>query len=328
MSRTHSSPIRAAADDDAASTPPAGGPTPHPLRVLSFDVEEYFQIEAAAAFVERESWDSRPARVEAAVERILALLERQHAVATFFILGWVARRYPAMARRIADAGHEIASHGSGHQRIHRLSPDELREDLHASRALLQDQTGAEVAGYRAPTFSVTRQTAFAVDVISEVGFRYDSSIFPVAHHWYGVIDAPDRPFRVAASVGGAELLEIPPLTWRSPAWLGGRRLPVAGGGYFRLLPAGFMRAGLAQAASEGRPAVLYFHPWEFDPDMPRMPLSRTGMLRTYTGLRRAKARLERIIATHGPWTTMQAVADATGSAATGSAAEGSAFSLN
>ena len=276
------------------------------FRCVSIDVEEYFHIEAAYGRIPREQWDNWPSRVERNVDLLLDLFHRLDQRGTFFILGHAAQRHPAMVRRIGDAGHEIASHGSMHDRLHRLNPQTFRDDLIASKKLLEDQTGRQVIGYRAPTFSVVPQTAWAIDVLAECGFQYDASIFPVRHQWYGVPTAPDRPFVVKGKSGGT-LLEVPPLTW-SPGGLlkplarsRGGKLPVAGGGYFRLLPLWFMRRGLAQAAEQNRPAILYFHPWEFDPDMPRMPLSFTGRLRTYTGLKSALRNLETIMRLPGRW---------------------------
>lgn len=284
-----------------------------PLQSVTIDVEEYFHIEAAYGRIPRDQWDDWPSRVERNVDLLLSLFHRLNQRGTFFILGHAAQRHAAMVRRIADAGHEIASHGTMHDRLHRLTPDTFRDDLLTSKRLLEDQTGKAVIGYRAPTFSVVPQTAWAIDVLAECGFQYDASIFPVRHQWYGVPSAPDRPFLVQGRQGGATLLEVPPLTW-SPGGLlkplarsRGGKLPVAGGGYFRLLPLWFMKRGLAQAHEQGRPAILYFHPWEFDPDMPRMPLSFTGKLRTYTGLRSALRNLETIMQRGGRW---GAIADA------------------
>ena len=279
-----------------------------PLRSLTIDVEEYFHIEAAYRVIGPGRWGDWPSRVQASVDLLLDLFDRHDRKGTFFILGDAARRCPAMAARIAAAGHEIASHGLMHDRLHRLTPDSFRQDLHASKALLEDQTGCRVIGYRAPTFSVVPQTAWAVDVLLALGFEYDASVFPVRHPWYGVPSAPDRPFLMQGTPEGGTILELPALTWRptglAGAALGGRKLAVAGGGYFRLLPLWFMQRGLRQAAGEGRPAVLYFHPWEFDPDIPRMPLSRTGRLRTYTGLKTAAAKLERIMREPARWVTL------------------------
>lgn len=273
-------------------------------RCLSVDVEEYFHIEAAYRTIPRADWDQWPSRVEASVDLLLDLFARHGRPATFFILGHVAKRHPAMVRRIAQAGHEIASHGTGHDRLHRLTVESFREDLHASKALLEDLTGQQVTGYRAPTFSVTPPTAWAVDVLLDEGFTYDGSIFPVRHPSYGVPSAPNKPFMVQSRADGESLLELPPLTL---TW-GGKNLPVAGGGYFRLLPMWFMKRGLKEAAVAGRPAVLYFHPWEFDPGIPAMGLPLTGRLRTYTGLKSAARKLESIIRHDADWLTMAQVA--------------------
>ncbi len=273
------------------------------MRCVSIDVEEYFHIEAAHGTIDQSQWDHWPSRVERNVDLLLSLFDRHSQHGTFFILGHVAQRHPRLAARIAAQGHEIASHGSGHDRLHRLTPTSFREDVLACKQLLEDQTGQPVQGYRAPTFSVVPQTAWAIDVLADLGFAYDASIFPVRHPWYGVPAAPDRPFWVQARSGGPTLLEVPPLTWSIRLGpMGPRKLAVAGGGYFRLLPLGLMRRGLAQAAAQGRPAVLYFHPWEFDPDMPRMPLPLLNRIRTYTGLKRATRRLERIMQEPAHWT--------------------------
>ncbi len=276
-----------------------------PLRCLTIDVEEYYHIEAGHAVIGREQWWDWPSRVEASIDRLLSLFDRLNRKATFFVLGDVLRRTPGVAARIVEQGHEVASHGTNHDRLHRLDPATFRDDLLTSRKLIEDDAGVEPVGYRAPTFSLVPQTAWAIDVLIEAGFQYDSSIFPVRHPWYGVPDAPDRPFFVRSSESGSDLLEIPPLTWRPGGLFGNRKLAVAGGGYFRLLPLGLMKRGLRQAGRDDRPAVLYFHPWEFDPGMPRMPLSRTGMLRTYTGLKSAERKLATVAEQTGRWTTMR-----------------------
>ena len=268
-----------------------------PLRCLTIDVEEYFHIEAAHGRVGRDSWDTWPSRVERNVDLLLDLLDRHGRRGTFFLLGHVAERRPAMVGRIADAGHEIACHGSGHDRLHRLDADSFRADVTACKHRLEDLTGRPVQGYRAPTFSVVPQTAWAIDVLADTGFTYDASIFPVRHPAYGVPEAPLEPFLVRRGPDGPTLLEVPPLVWR----VGPLSLAVAGGGWFRLLPLIFMRRGLVQAARHGRPAILYFHPWEFDPGMPRLPLSRVGRFRTYHGLARSAGRLERIVARPARW---------------------------
>jgi polysaccharide deacetylase family protein (PEP-CTERM system associated) len=262
-----------------------------PIRCISIDVEEYFQIEAAHGTIQPHRWPGMPSRVRRNMDLLLELFDRTGCRATFFFLGCVAKEHPDLARRCVELGHEVASHGSMHDRLHRLTPGSMLADVLNSKKLLEDQTGKHVLGYRSPTWSLTRQTGWAVDVLAEAGFRYDASVFPVNHPAYGVPDAPDKPFVLRDNDRGASLLEVPPLTWR----VMGKNLAVAGGGYFRLLPLALMKRGLKQAAAQGRPAILYFHPWEFDPDMPRMSLSPAGMLRTYTGLRSSAAKLEKII---------------------------------
>lgn len=270
-----------------------GGTSAGAIRCVSIDVEEYFQIEAAHAAVGSGRWGDWPSRVQRNMDLLLELFDRTGCRATFFFLGSVAKQHPALARRCVELGHEVASHGSMHDRLHRLTPQTMLRDVTDSKQLLEDQTGCAVLGYRAPTWSLTRQTSWAVDVLAEAGMKYDASVFPVRHPMYGVPDAPDRPYLVQGTTDGAQLLELPPLTWR----IAGRNLAVAGGGYFRLLPLSLMLRGLKQADAEQRPAILYFHPWEFDPDMPKMPLSTTGRLRTYIGLKSAASRLERVIRT-------------------------------
>jgi len=272
-----------------------------PIRCLSIDVEEYFQIEAARHVVARDRWFQWPTRVEASMDTLLQLFADAGVRATLFILGNVAELHPDLVHRCAAAGHEIASHGTWHERLHRLNPAEFREDVHRSRAILEDLTGRRVLGYRAPTWSITRDTAWALDVLADLGFLYDASIFPTTHPQYGVPDAPIEPRFVRNGEHGLSLLEVPPLVWRTL----GRNVPVAGGGYFRLLPLTMMKRGIEQAAQEQRPAVLYFHPWEFDPDMPRLPLGFTGRLRTYTGLRRSLDRLRHIITSFDGWMTIE-----------------------
>lgn len=276
---------------------PTTPPTSAPIRCISIDVEEYFQIEAAHGTVARESWPGMPSRVQRNMDLLLELFDAEGCRATFFFLGYIAKQHPGLARRCVELGHEVASHGSMHDRLHRLTPTSMRQDVLDSKRLLEDQTGQAVLGFRSPSWSLTRQTAWAVDVLAEAGFGYDSSVFPVSHPSYGVPGAPDRPFYVQGEPGGATLLEVPPLTWR----VMGKNLAVAGGGYFRLLPLSLMTRGLKQAAAQGRPAVLYFHPWEFDPKMPRMPLSATNRLRTYIGLKSSTAKLRRVIRSFDGW---------------------------
>ena len=268
---------------------------PEPRVVLSFDVEEHFRIEAAAGLAVAPALQEDYARrVRTATDWVLGQLDEFDIKATFFVLGTVAERHPGLVRLLHRAGHEVASHGWGHARLHRLTPASFRDDVRRGKDLLEQLTGAPVLGYRAPTFSVVRQTAWAVDVLAELGLIYDSSVYPVRHDRYGVPRAPRWPFRAR----GREhtLLEIPPATLRLP----GVNLPVGGGGYFRLLPPALLEWALRQTARDGRPpvAVLYFHPWEFDPDQPRLPLGRLSGFRTYVGLGRSRTRLRALLARH------------------------------
>jgi polysaccharide deacetylase family protein (PEP-CTERM system associated) len=261
--------------------------------MLSFDVEEYFQVEAAARTVSRDQWDVLPRRLPAAVDRILELLASHRTVATFFILGWVAEHQRPLVRRIAEAGHEIASHGTDHRMIGRLTPEEFRVTLTDSRRLLEDITGRPVLGYRAPTFSVTRATAWAIDILAEAGYAYDSSVFPVRHDRYGVPDAPRFAHR-AVGPGGGSLLEIPPLTWR----VLGRNVPVGGGGYLRLLPVRLVGGALAAAARGGHQGMIYLHPWELDPGQPVIAMGRVGTWRHRVNLHRTADKLAWLLGRH------------------------------
>jgi len=259
--------------------------------VLSFDVEEHFRIEAAAGI----ATDARAADVYAGRMRestlwILDLLAGRQILATFFFLGKIAEQHPDLVRRVHDAGHEVGSHGWDHRRLVAMTPDEFREDLRMSMDALQQATGAAVLGYRAPTFSLVRRTAWAIDVLVESGIAYDSSIYPVRHDRYGIPDAPRDPF--LAQGPGLEILEIPPASCE----VAGVNLPVGGGGYFRLLPYRLMGFALRRSRRDPRcrATMLYFHPWEFDPQQPRLPLRGLNRFRTYVGVGRTRARLTRL----------------------------------
>jgi polysaccharide deacetylase family protein (PEP-CTERM system associated) len=262
--------------------------------VLSFDVEEHDRIESAVGVaVPAELRAHYADRVEVSTRWLLEELGGLGVKATFFLLGETARQHAALVRAIHGAGHEVASHGWDHQRLHRLTPASFREDVRRSKDTLEQITGVPVLGYRAPTFSVVRQTAWALEVLAEEGLLYDSSIYPVVHDRYGVPGAPCGPFRVREGAGG--LLELPPLTCRFL----GANVPVGGGGYFRLLPLWVLERALARAR-KGRPpvAVLYFHPWEFDPQQRRLPLTGLNRFRTYVGVGRSRARLRRLLGRH------------------------------
>lgn len=263
---------------------------------LTVDVEDYFQVEAFASTIDRSRWETMPRRVEPNTERLLDIFGETGARATFFVLGWVATRHPGLARRIVAEGHELASHGSDHLRADRQTPDQFRDDVRRSKQVLEDVAGVSVRGYRAPTFSLGRGSTWAHTILSEEGYRYSSSVYPIKHDLYGVPGAPRTPF---APLPG--MLEIPLTTVR----LLRTDFPASGGGYFRLLPYPLSRALLERASREYRsPAVFYVHPWEIDPDQPRQSeapfLSR---FRHYLNLGRTEPRLRRLLGDFA-WTRM------------------------
>jgi polysaccharide deacetylase family protein (PEP-CTERM system associated) len=263
-----------------------------PPVILSFDVEEHYRIEAAVGLeCPNELKRVYADRMEATTRRLLDQLAAAETPATFFIVGQIAETHPQLVRDIAAAGHEVASHGYDHRRVHRFTPPTFREDIRRSKDALEQAAGTRVEGYRAPTFSVVRETAWAIDVLAECGLTYDSSIFPVRHDRYGIPDAPRTPFLAVGHA--ATILELPPATYR----VLGQNLPVAGGGYFRLFPLVVMRAGLSQLRRKTVPPVgmLYFHPWEFDPGQPKLPLKRLSRWRTYVGITRSEARLGKLL---------------------------------
>jgi polysaccharide deacetylase family protein (PEP-CTERM system associated) len=267
----------------------ANGPRNAPLNAMSVDVEDYFQVQAFAGVVKREDWDSFSSRVEANTDRILDQFSRAGARATFFTLGWVADRHPALVRRIVAAGHELASHGYGHAQVHGLDEAGFRADVSRAKASLEGAGGVAVQGYRAPTFSIGKRTPWAYRVLAETGHRYSSSVFPISHDLYGDPNAPRFPFRP----DGEDILEIPMTTVR----LGGRNLPCAGGGYFRLAPYELFRTGLRRVnATENKPGIFYFHPWEVDPDQPRIgDIGRLARFRHYVNLSAMSGRVERLL---------------------------------
>jgi len=256
------------------------------VHLLTFDVEEYFQVQAAAGTVRAEDWPRFGQRLEPVVDRLLELLNRHKTFATFFVLGHVAREQPDLIRKIAAAGHELACHGMTHTMIDRLTPGAFRQELTDNRAILEDLAVRPVLGFRAPTFSIIRKTAWALDVLAELGFRYDSSIFPIHHDRYGIPDAPTSPFLVRGP-SGRTLLELPPLTMRTF----GVNWPVGGGGYLRLLPVRLVAAALRRADRANQSGMIYLHPWELDPDQPELPLSRLARLRHRIGLKRTETKL-------------------------------------
>ena len=258
------------------------------VNALSIDVEDWFQVSALAPYIGRETWDEQPRRVERNVDLLLQLLADAGTSATFFTLGWIAERHPAMIRRIVAAGHELANHGYAHLRASEQTPAAFLADLHLARTLLEQIGGVAVRGYRAPSFSVGPANAWAHEVIARAGHDYSSSVFPVAHDHYGSPDAPRFAHRTAAG-----LWELPPATVR----LARRNFPIAGGGWFRLMPYAVSARGVRRLnAREGEPAVAYFHPWEFDPGQPRVrQAGPKARFRHYLNLTRTRPRLERLL---------------------------------
>ncbi len=258
------------------------------LNALSVDVEEYFQVSAFSATIPPSSWGSYECRAERNTLALLDLLDRHQTTATFFMLGWIAERFPGLVREIHGRGHEVASHGRDHQTLDRLTPESFRAEVREQKALLEDLIQTSILGYRAPSFSVTRRTTWALQVLLDEGYRYDSSIFPVHHDRYGIPDAPRFPHDVA--LNGGALREFPPST---VAVMGLSNLPIGGGGYLRLYPFWLTRWGLRRINRvERQPAMVYLHPWEVDPDQPRIPASRLSRWRHYTNLDTTARRLE------------------------------------
>ena len=240
----------------------SGGRGPH---VLTVDVEEFFQTEGYSRFIRQLDWSKYPGRVEKQTNRLLELLGLSRARGTFFVLGWIAKRYPDLVREIASAGHEIASHGLQHTMVTKLSPEDFREDIRCSKALLEDITGRKIRGYRAPTFSITRETAWAHDILGEEGFSYSSSVFPIWHDRYGWPQFGDEPKKLELIEGG-ELWEIPLSVWR----FGPFRIPFGGGGYLRFYPLNITKALFRRYERRGKSVILYVHPWELDTDQPQI----------------------------------------------------------
>jgi polysaccharide deacetylase family protein (PEP-CTERM system associated) len=262
------------------------------INALTFDVEEYFHAEVFSGVVPREEWPGLESRVVRATHRILDVLaEGRTTAATFFVLGWVAARHPELVRMIHARGHEVACHGYSHQMITRQSSTQFAEDVLRAKKTLEDTIGAAVIGYRAPTFSVVRETLWSLEVLVESGFRYDSSIFPIVHDRYGIPTSERSPHRVTLA-SGAEIAEFPLSTVTVLGW----RIPVAGGGYFRLFPYRVTQWAIRRINErEGQPAVVYLHPWEMDPGQPRLPVARVDRWRHSVNSGAVVDRLRRVI---------------------------------
>ncbi len=267
----------------------AGGAAPRPVNAMSVDVEDYFQVQAFSGHIRREDWPKLECRVERNTDRVLEIFAAGSCRATFFTLGWVAERYPALVRRIVAAGHELASHGYAHYRADSQTPVEFRKDVEGTRKLLEDVGGVAVQGYRAASFSVGARNLWAHEVLMEAGYTYSSSVYPIRHDLYGMPEAPRFAFHPQAA---AKLLECPITT----VTVLGRNIPCGGGGYFRLLPYALSRRLMRRVNRvDGRPCIFYFHPWEVDPAQPRQhPISLKTRVRHYTNLGRMEGRLRRL----------------------------------
>ncbi|UJX40729.1 DUF3473 domain-containing protein [Desulfovibrio sp. JY] len=267
-----------------------------PCNALTVDVEDYYHVSAFESVIPPESWDGLESRIEANTHRVLDLLHEYKLAGTFFVLGWVARRHPGLVRAIEAAGHEIACHGYAHQRILFQTPETFRRDVASAKALLEDLTGRPVRGYRAPSYSITPATAWALDVLIEEGFAYDSSIFPIIHDLYGFPGALPHPHRIRRASG--EIVEFPPTTLRLRFLGRSLAVPIGGGGYLRLFPGWFTRWGLRRISRQGdRPYAVYFHPWEVDPDQPRIRKAGwKSRLRHYLNLDKTEERLRGLFA--------------------------------
>ena len=258
---------------------------------LTVDVEDYFHVAAFSQQIDSATWDRFPLRVERNTYQLLELFAERGVHATFFVLGWVAERCPELVRALAKQGHEVACHGYSHQLIYGQTPAVFREETVRAKTCLEDQAQCPVFGYRAASYSITKCSLWALDILAELGFSYDSSIFPVHHDRYGIPGSPRWPYRFHAP-NGSSLIEFPPSTLA----IGGHRLPVAGGGYFRIYPYQLTRFALSRINRvEKRPFIFYLHPWEIDPEQPRIQASWLSTFRHYTNLSRCEERLLRLL---------------------------------
>jgi polysaccharide deacetylase family protein (PEP-CTERM system associated) len=262
--------------------------------VLSVDVEDYFQVEAFAGSVDRGCWEQWPSRVVDNTQRVLDLFDVHNAKATFFFVGWVAARFPHLVREVQSRGHELACHSYWHRTVYSLTPEEFRKDTRRAKHVIEDATGASVTGYRAPSWSITKSCLWALDILAEEGFTYDSSIYPIHHDLYGVPGAQRFPYTHTCASGNG-LREFPPATLR----LLGTNFPAAGGGYLRIFPSAFTELAFRTFEKKYRERlVVYLHPWELDPEQPRINGSIKSRLRHYTNLGRMHAKLDKILGRH------------------------------
>lgn len=268
---------------------------------LTVDVEDYFQVSAFAKSITPDEWQQQPQRVEKNTQRLMDLFDESQVKATFFVLGWVAERNKSLISEIAERGHEVASHGYSHQLIYNQTPEVFRQETIRSKALLEDIVQKPVRGYRAASYSITKNSLWALDILAEAGFEYDSSIFPVRHDRYGIPDAQELP-HVLSTPKGKTLVEFP----LSTAKVFKYKLPVAGGGYFRLYPYALTKAGLRQINQRQQAFIFYLHPWEIDPEQPRIQASWFSQFRHYNNLSRCESRLQRLL-TDFEFTTVEDV---------------------
>jgi polysaccharide deacetylase family protein (PEP-CTERM system associated) len=262
-----------------------------PKDVVSVDVEDYFHAEALSKAAPRSEWDQFPSRVEANTHRLLELFAEQDVHATFFAVGWVAERFPSLIREIAAEGHELACHSYWHRLVYRLKPEEFREDTYRAKSVIEQIAAQAIQGYRAPTYSILDASLWALEILAELGFTYDSSIYPIHHDRYGMPSAPRAPFRIRTASG--PLTEYPLTTFR----MAGHSFPVGGGGYLRILPCWYTAMGIKRAHRDGLPIITYIHPWEIDPEQPRLPVKLLTKLRHYVNLSRTYDRLARMLQT-------------------------------
>jgi len=260
------------------------------VNALTVDVEDYFHVSALAESIGRDTWATRESRVAGNVQKLLAIFEKFDARATFFVLGWVAERHPQLVKEIAQCGHEIACHGLSHRLVYDQSPEEFRQETARAKSLLEDVIGSAVLGYRAASYSIVRRSLWALDILVDLEFAYDSSIFPVRHDRYGIADAERSPHRLSTP-GGKVIVEWPLSTVQAF----GLNIPVSGGGYFRILPFWLTRWGLKSINRGKQPFIFYLHPWEIDPEQPRVSASWLSRYRHYTNLDKSEHRLEAIL---------------------------------
>jgi polysaccharide deacetylase family protein (PEP-CTERM system associated) len=267
--------------------------SPSPERVvnaMTIDVEDYFHVSVFDGVLPRTEWDTLESRVCGNTTRLLKIFDEYEVRSTFFVLGWVAERFPDLVRQIASRGHEVASHGYAHRLIYDQTPAAFREDVRRAKGLLEDACGRQVVGYRAPSYSITPRSLWALDVLIEEGYRYDSSIFPIRHDRYGIPVSERQPYSIERPKGC--LIELP----ASTTTFGPLNLPIAGGGYFRILPYGWTHWGISRVNRlEGRPVVFYLHPWEIDAAQPRLRAGRLGAFRHYRNLHQTESRLRRLL---------------------------------